>query len=314
MRLDNKNEYISFVNDNKERVPIYFHPEWLNAVCGNLWAVLIYKNKANKIEAIMPLPYIIKFGKIIFTMPKQTQFLGIWFDINQDVLNHKRYSKEQEIIDSFIPRIPRFLLFKLRFSPKFINSQAFQWHGFKQTNQYSYALENIKDHDQLFKSFKGSVRTDIRKAEKIIVIEETENLKTFYEINSLSFKRQKMDIKYSFELVENIDKYLKKINRRKILLARDKEGNIHAVLYMIFDNDTAYYLWGGANPNLRSSNAQNYLLWEAIKIASERVNVFDFEGSMIKNVALVYRKYNAKIVPYYRIYKTNNFLLKYREA
>lgn len=314
MLIDYKKDYISFVKENKERVPIYFHPEWLDAVCGNLWTALVYKNKVNKVEAIMPLPYKKKFGKIIFTMPKQTQFLGIWFDMDVDVLHHKRYSKEQEIIDDFILRIPKFLLFKLRFSPKFINSQAFQWQGFKQTNQYSYALENIKDHEQLFKSFKGNVRTDIRKAEKNITIEETDDIKTFYEINSLSFKRQKMDIKYSFELVKNVDEYLRKIDRRKILLAKDKEGNIHAVLYMIFDHDTAYYLWGGADPDLRSSNAQNYLLWEAIKIASKRVNVFDFEGSMIKNVAMVYRKFNPKVIPYYRIFKTSNILLKYREA
>lgn len=309
-----KGEYISFVKENKERIPIYFHTEWLDAVCGDFWMALVYKNKANKIEAIMPLPYKKKLNKIVFTMPKQTQFLGIWFDIDETMLYHKRYSKEQEIVDTFVSRLPNFLMFKLRFSPKFINSQAFQWHDFKQTNQYSYALEDIKDHDKLFKSFKGNVRTDIRKAEKIITIEETEDIETFYRINSLSFERQNIKIKYSFDLVKKVDTYLKGINRRTILLAKDEEGNIHAVLYMIFDNDVAYYLWGGANPDLRSSNAQNYLLWEAIKLASKRVNVFDFEGSMIKNVAMVYRKFNAKIVPYYRIYKTKNILLKIREA
>ena len=83
---------------------------------------------------------------------------------------------------------------------------------------------------------------------------------------------------------------------------------------MIFDKDIAYYLWGGANPEFRSSQAQNYLLWEAIKLASERVSVFDFEGSMIQNVALVYRKFNSIITPYYRISKVNNLLLKIREA
>ena len=312
MQINNKEEYIIFVNENKGSVPIYFHPEWLNAVCGDDWMALTYKNKAGKVEAIMPLPFKKILNKIIFKMPKQTQFLGIWFAVNNNLV-HKNYSKQQEIIDYFISVIPKFLLFKIRFSPDFVNAQPFIWKGFKQTNQYSYFLKNIKEHDLLFKSFKGNIRTDIRKAEKIISIEETDDIKTFYEINSLSFKRQNMDIKYSFDLVEKIDTYLKSINRRKILFAKDKDGNIHAVLYLLIDNNAAYYLWGGANPDLRSSNAQNYLLWEAIKLASKEVDVFDFEGSMIKNVALVYRKFNASILPYSRISKTNNILLKYRE-
>ena len=309
-----KEDYILFVNQNKDKIPIYFHPEWLNAVCGNFWIALVYKNNANKVEAIMPLPFKKIFGKVIFVMPKQTQFLGVWFDLNETVLNHKRYSLEQKVIDYFIKKIPKFSLFKIRFSSSFINSQPFNWSGFKQTNQYSYQLRNITNHDELFKSFKNNLRSDIRKAEKIVTIEETEDIKTFYEINSLSFKRQGIDIKYSFELVKQIDDYLKKMDRRKILIAKDNEGNIHAVLFMIFDNDIAYYLWGGANPEFRSSQAQNYLLWEAIKLASERVSVFDFEGSMIQNIAQVYRKFNPIITPYYRIYKANNLLLKIREA
>jgi len=309
-----KQEYILFVNQNKDIVPLYFHPEWLNAVCGNLWIALVYKNKSNMVEAIMPLPYKKKFGKVVFVMPKQTQFLGVWYDLKKNVLNHKRFSFEQKVIDYFIKRIPKFLMFKIRFSPNFINSQPFNWSGFKQTNQYTYQLRNINNHVELFESFNNTLRRNIRKAKKIVKIEETEDLKTFYEINSLTFKRQGVDIKYSFELVNKIDEYLKNIDRRKILIAKDDKANIHAVLYMIFDKDIAYYLWGGANPEFRSSQAQNYLLWEAIKLASERVTVFDFEGSMIQNVALVYRKFNSIITPYYRISKVKNLLLNIREA
>lgn len=309
-----KEEYILFVNQNRDRVPIYFHPEWLNAVCGDSWVALVYKNSSKIVEAIMPLPYKKILGKPLFLMPKQTQFLGLWYDLKENVLTHKRFSFEQKVIDSFIERIPKFVMFKIRFSPDFINSQPFTWAGFKQTNQYSYQLRDIKNHDKLFSLFKNTLRTDIRKAEQIIKIEETDDIRTFYRINTLTFKRQGIKNKYSFELVSKVDDYLKKIDRRKILVAKDNQGNIHAVLYMIFDRHIAYYLWGGANPEFRSSQAQNYLLWEAIKLASEKVNVFDFEGSMIKNIAIVYRKFNSTIIPYYRISKVNNLLLRIKEA
>jgi hypothetical protein len=55
-------------------------------------------------------------------------------------------------------------------------------------------------------------------------------------------------------------------------------------------------------------------LWEAIKTASLKVDTFDFEGSMIENVAAVFKKFNAVAVPYSRISKTRNLLLKIRES
>lgn len=313
MQINNKENYIQFVEKNKKNLPIYFHTEWLNAVCGESWFGLVYKNKAGLVEAIMPLPFKKVFNKLIFSMPKQTQFLGIWFGFNFELTNFKRYAKEQAIINYFISIMPSFLIFKIRFSPSFINHQPFYWKGFKQTNQYSYVLEDIKNHELLFNTFKGSVRSDIRKAGKILKIVESENVEEFYNINKLSFERQNIKIKYSFNLVCRIDDYLKGINQRKILLAKDENDEIHAVLYLIWDKQKAYYLWGGANPKLRNSNAQSYLLWAAIKEASKHVNVFDFEGSMIENIATVFKKFNAKAVPYYRIYKANNYFLKMRE-
>jgi hypothetical protein len=212
---DKKLEYISFVHENSKLIPVFYHPEWLNAVCGDSWMALVYKNGSGMIEAVMPLPFVKFLNKYIFKMPKQTQYLGIYFHCMDTLAIYKKYAKEQEIINYFIEQLPKFLLYKIRFSSDFINHQPFYWKGFKQTNQYSYCLDNIKNHENLFNSFKGSVRTDIRKAEKQLKIIETDNLETFYEINKLSFHRQKMEIKYSFDLVRKVDDYLKSIDQRR---------------------------------------------------------------------------------------------------
>jgi len=311
--MQNTKEYIQFVNVNKSSIPVFYHPEWLNAVSDNSWLGLVYKNKGGDIEAIMPIPYIKKFGKLLIKMPKQTQFLGIWLKNNYD-RNFKNYDTQQKVIDYFITQIPKNSFYQIRFDPKLKNIQPFLWHGYKQTTQYSYVLNNIKNHETLYMSFKGSVRTDLKKAEKIVEIIISDDIESFYSVNKLSFQRQNMDIKYSFELVNKIDTYLKKNNQRRILFAKDKNGNIHAVLYLFWDYEKAYYLWGGADPEYRNSNAQTLLLWEAIKIASKHVDSFDFEGSMIQGVAKAFRKFNAEAVPYHRIYKTKNIFLKIYKA
>jgi len=309
MEHSQKEEYISFLNHNKDKIPIFYHPEWLDAVCGNNWNGLVYKNKRGDIEAVFPYHYYSKFGQTIIKMPKQTPFLGIWFK-NKFDKNYKNYDSQEKIITFFIEKLPKFLFFQIRFAPKFRNHQPFYWHKFNQTTQYTYILNEIKNHETLFANFKGNIRTDIRKAEKLVTILQSEDINLFYQINKLSFSRQNMNIKYSFELVKNIDNYLKKLNQRIILFAKDKENNIHAAAYIFWDCEKAYYLWGGADPKFRNSNAQIFLLWEAIKISSQFVDKFDFEGSMIENVAKVFRKFDAQAVPYHRIFKINNKFLK----
>ena len=54
------------------------------------------------------------------------------------------------------------------------------------------------------------------------------------------------------------------MDKRRILIAKDNEGNIHAVLFMILTMILHIIYGAGANPEFRSSEAQKYLLWEAI--------------------------------------------------
>ena len=48
-----------------------------------------FKNKDGEIDAIMPLPYKNIFGFKLYTMPKQTQQLGVWIKENNDINNNK---------------------------------------------------------------------------------------------------------------------------------------------------------------------------------------------------------------------------------
>jgi len=305
--MQNKKEYILFVNENKDVIPIFFHPEWLDVVCEK-WTGLVYKENNN--VAIFPIPmekYYYFFNLI--RMPKQTPFLGVWF-LKDEKSNYKRNDIEEKIINDLLTHIPKFNFFNIRFSTNFTNHQPFYWKGFQQTTQYTYILEGIKDLNKTFNEFKGNVRTDIRKAEKLVKVEEIEDIELFYKINMKSFERQGIREKYSLSYVKKIDELLKSREQRKILIAKDDNNNIHAVLYLLIDFDRAYYLWGGADPKFRNSAAQILLLWEAIKKSSEFVDIFDFEGSMLPLVAKVFRKFNAIATPYHRIYKKNYNLFK----
>jgi hypothetical protein len=44
-------------------------------------------------------------------------------------------------------------------------------------------------------------------------------------------------------------------------------------------------------------------MWNAIQFASNKSKEFDFEGSMIKGIEIVYRRFGAESKPYFNISK-----------
>ncbi len=89
--------------------------------------------------------------------------------------------------------------------------------------------------------------------------------------------------------------------RCKILIASD-EGGPQAAIYLVWDNDSVYYLLGGrAGSNTQS--ATNLLIWKGIELASELDLNFDFEGSMIKGVHRFFQQFGATMTPYMLIYR-----------
>jgi hypothetical protein len=99
-------------------------------------------------------------------------------------------------------------------------------------------------------------------------------------------------------------------NAGEMFFVSDENKSIHAVAFIVWDKHSAYYLAGGADPCLRSSGAQNLVLWEAIRFASTVTQKFDFEGSMIERVEASFRNFGAKQKPYFLVQKDNRSIVK----
>ena len=72
-------------------------------------------------------------------------------------------------------------------------------------------------------------------------------------------------------------------------------------MLIIWDDQSAYYLVGGGNPELRNSGATSLCMWEAIKFASTVSKKFDFEGSMTESIERFFRGFGAVQKSYYRV-------------
>lgn len=307
--IDNKSMYINFCEENNN-IPIFLQWWWINSVTNTNWDVSYSLTKDNKIKGV--LPYSITKQSNIFNiikMPKQTQVLGTWISYPKKQKEENKLSFEKEVMIELIENLPKVDYFMQRFHYSQTNWLPFYWKGYNQSTQYTYIIDDLSDLESVYSSFRSNIKTDIKKATKILIIESDNNIEEFYRINKMTFERQNKTIPYSFEFINNLHLEIKKRKQGKIYFAKDKKNNIHAAIYIVWDNYSAYYMWGGSDPKFRNSGATSFLLWQAIQDCAIFVNKFDFEGSMIEPVERFVRSFGTKQIPYNKIYKFNNKFL-----
>jgi len=301
LEKSSKNEWNSFV-DSSPQGSVFCYYEWLEFSTKNDFQILVYKENG-RITAGMPLPFY-STGKI--GLPPLTQKMGVLFEDFSNTKYVTRLEKEKKIIYEFIDVLKREKKsYSMNFDWHFDNWLPFYWRGYEQTTRYTYVIDfNSKTLDQIWQDMDDRTRNSIRKAEKSLLrISKTNDVKRFYEINKMTFERQKMEIPYSFEYVQKIYETFKDVI--SMFEAIDSSGNTHAMNFYIADNRSVYYLMSGADPDFRSSGAQNLIHWEAIKHFYDKVRYFDFEGSMIENVEANFRKFGAVQKQYFNISSTS---------
>ena len=242
-------------------------------------------------------------------MPKLTQTLGPWCDLGNGKLG-SQLSKYYKLSEELVAGLPQFASFHQNFSPQIYSWLPWQWAGFSQSTRYTYVIEGLTDHETIFKNLDSKTRNTIRKAKKVLSVHSDSSLDNFWLLNSQVFTRQGLPTPYSYDLVQAIDEACQKRNQRKLFFAADSSGVLHAAVYLIWDENSAYYLMGGSNPDLRSSGAMSLTMWHAIKFAGTVTKRFDFEGSMIKPIERFVRGFGAEPMAFHSISRTDSRLLK----
>jgi Acetyltransferase (GNAT) domain len=315
-------------------VSVFLHPFWLDVVCKNgTWDVCLSYDNAGVIDGAL-VYYKVKLKGIItaIAMPELTPNAGIWLRLPSHKTNglkrHSIYTNTKKIVENLVSQLPNVPIYCQHFHYSLTDWQPFFWRNFRQTTHYSYVLDNLNDLSEIYNDLKGSVRTDLKKAERLVSIENLEettpnDLSDFYDVVNLSFLKQGMKPLYTLEMLQELDTVLAQKNARKLFLARDTEGSpeikngsleiqkgaIHGGVYIIIWNGTAHYIAGGSHPEKRQSGAMSLLIWRAIEwAAAQGCHTFDFEGSMIPQVETLFRAFGGKQKPFFRMTKTKNRL------
>lgn len=275
---------------------------WLDAVSPHNWNKIIIGDPKNP-DLVFPYIYTQRYGFNRIHMPQLTQTLGPWIK-NTGSKHCKKLSREKDLFFELIKKLPEFHDFHQSFHYSLTNWLPFYWKDFCQTTRYTYVLDDLTDLEKLWNGFQENIKREIRKSQKIVTVKTNMDINNFINIQRKTFARQNLSLPFSKEFLIRVDQICLHKNCRQIFYAADEQDKIHAAIYIIWDDRSAYYLMGGGDPELRNSGATSLLFWEAIKFCSTVTKEFNFEGSMIENIERFFRAFGAYQKPYFLIKKT----------
>jgi lipid II:glycine glycyltransferase (peptidoglycan interpeptide bridge formation enzyme) len=289
-------------------IPVFSRAWWLDAAAGDgNWDVVMVK-QGNEIVATMPYFRRKRLGFTLITQPPLTQTLGPWLtpvcaDANGQIKH------QHKLLQALIDQLPPFDYFHQRWHYANTNWLPFYWSGFEQTTRYTYVIDDLTDLDAVFAGFSHNKRRHIRRAEGgNIRVRFDIPARTFYENHKMTLAQSGAKIMYSYELFERIYESGYENGSVCAIGAYDKNENLHAAVFVIWDENSAYALLNTLDHNFRSSGATALLTREMIRRASVETRKFDFEGSMIKSVESSVREFNTRQVPYLSVFKVSSRL------
>lgn len=310
----NKEKYNEFCRENY--VPIYSKPWWMDAVCGeNNWDVWLYDN-GEKILAAMPYYLETRGTYKYITKAPLTQANGIIFSedpsrkrVTEEEFREKVINKACEFIDSM-----KLDVYEQQYHWKFDNWSPFFWNNFTCVLRYTYVIEDTTDMNEVFESFSANYRKNIRKGQRNTVVCEDIGMERFYEEHEKVFLKQGIPCPISFEFWKKFYDATQLNEAGKMIVAKDLEGNIHSLMYLVWDEEAMYPILGGYMPEYANSQSYPALTYHSINMAHEKGLKYDFEGSMIQRIAKSFRQFGGFPKPYYRIRKVYNPEIVQKEA
>lgn len=304
--MTNKEKYVQFCK--KSYVPIYSKPWWMDAVCKpENWDVWIY-DKEGEIGAAMPYYTELRGKYKYITKAPLTQNNGIIF---KDNCEHKRetIAKFQEHVidaaDDFIESL-NVDVYEQQFHYSFDNWLPFFWNKYMAITRYTYVIEDTSHIENIWNDMTSNYRQNIRKGIRTGKICEGYDADEFRYLHKKVFEKQGMQYPFPRELWARLYDACVSNNCAKILYAKDDNGNILSILFLVWDEQAVYHLLGGSMPEYQHLQTYNMLTWEGIKMASRKGLKYDFEGSVIKKISKSMRQFGGKPMPYFRIRKVFN--------
>ncbi|MCF8307727.1 MAG: GNAT family N-acetyltransferase [Bacteroidales bacterium] len=308
------NLWDSFVETQKYG-NIYQHTTWLNTIFkqqnGNIKIKIIACfDKEDRIIGGIAFGLQKKFGVKLIVHPFLSQFSGILIPDRNTQYASKNLKYRKEILESIIEKLEEDLdVIDLNLPPEINDIRPFTWNRFSTDVKYTF-IQKLDHPEEILNNFEPAIRRQIKKAQKEDISINTgaghKLVNDFYQLLTMSYKRQKHQFKFTLEEFFSIIESVKKIKSIHVsfYLAYLSEKPV-AGQAILFFNNTAYYWLAGGNPEYFNTGVNQYIMYKIIEDSfSNGMKWFDFIGANTPGVENYKATYNFPLVPYYKVKKT----------
>lgn len=312
--LLNKAEY-STLCATEPSIPIFSTDWWLDAAAGaENWNVAVERLNG-RIVGAMPFTTTRRFGLKVIKQPALTPRLGPWLRPHGEKTS-RVLTNEQRIMLALIKQLPRFDHFRQTWNTDVSNWLPFYWKGFSQTTEYTYVIRNLKNLDALWAGFDSARRKHCKQSVERFKLRVRDDLPldALLTLHKKSMQRRGIGQAFSDDYLRRLDAACQQHNCRKILIVVDEAGRHCAGTYTIWDNNCAYGLLKGSDPEMFHTGADSLCQWESLKFSSTVAPRFDFLGNMNELIERYLRSFGCEQTPIFAISKTPSRLLRLRQG
>ena len=280
--------------------PTIFHEGWwLGIVTGGNYGVV--ESTING-ELVGRLPYFLKkkCGLSYSLMPPMTHFLGPAI-IQSAGQPATQFLRRATIIHDLLSKLPNASIYRYKCHRDISDVIAFQQKGFLTNVQFTYEILP-QPLDVLWGNMRSKKRKKIRAAGNhlaVSILNDTNEFWEFYDRNLHKKNIKNLCNKaICFPLIEEC---LRK-KRGCIYAARDKNNQLVAAIFCIWDATTSFYFMS-SRIDAAHDGAISLLTWEAMKDAAHHGLIFDFDGLNSASSVLFFTEFGGTISPRYIVTK-----------
>lgn len=252
---------------------IYAEVFYLDTLVGNNWDCYVL----NDYEAIMPLPYVKKFGFKFIVQPTYCQQLGVF--------HQEDFSKET--FQLFEKKLHRNLVRSYSFNEE--NTEMFAPKGEKRINQ---VLELNFDYDTYFKTIRKNRKQELKKglSTNFHLIEHPKSAE-FIDLLEHNYSNIKKSLQ--LDTLAHLVHKLQEIEKSTTISIYENQHVLASSYYIISDKRLIQL----CNAKIENSpvNFNSFIVHHIIKTNLNKNITLDFEGSSLKGVHEFNESFRAQI-------------------
>jgi hypothetical protein len=280
---------------NLPKTSLFHEYWWLEAATGGCFSEVEVR-RGDYVAGRLPFVIKRRRGFRILCMPDFTHLLGPFVN-SSDGKPQTRMMNRVSTVGALIEQLPPFDFFKQVIDPSadgglaLIDGLAFQSRGYQVGHQYTFRIDCRAKPDALLAGMHFKVRQHIRRAEEkctVEIVDDPLRFVSFYLENLKKHRASGRAHRKSYLTFDPFPILFSECRARNcgVILAAVRPGGVPAAMtFLVWDDQTMYYLMSTRAPDISDSGAANLLIWAAMKHAHELGLFFDLDGAATAGTA-----------------------------